>query len=412
VDLNLQQLQDNCFQHEVDGCSEYNAMGARDSFEMFRKTVRPNMLWNPFVYRITRELQRFNKAFELGERPKLAIYTPPQHGKSTAAEDFTAWTAGRNPDFKTIYASYGESLGTRMSLNLQRMLTSVRYREVFPELRIGLTGWTMNTGLIEHVRHSGSFRNTTIEGKITGMELNLGILDDFVKGRSEANSKTTRDSTWNWVTDDFMTRFAKDSAFLTICTRWHIDDVLGRLKKKWPEMRILTFPALAEKDERWRKKGEPLFPEHKPLAMLLEQKALMTEASWAAEYGQHPFLSGSGAIPVEKLRVVSFFDRKDIVATVLSVDKAGTEGGSGAFTAIVIMHKMKDGTFVIERVVRGRWAALERETIIKRMAEDTRNDLSRLGVSFKVVLEIEPGTTFCGDIAQLALIEFQMVLQI
>lgn len=129
--------------------------------------------------------------------------------------------------------------------------------------------WQLNSNLIEYVDHIGSFRNTTIEGKITGMELNLGILDDFVKGRAEASSRRARDATWHWFTDDFFTRFSKDSAFLTICTRWHIDDVIGRLKKQWPDMLILEFQAIAEKDEKFRKKGEALFPEHKPLDFLL-----------------------------------------------------------------------------------------------------------------------------------------------
>jgi hypothetical protein len=366
---------DESSRDDIDRLSLANARKARESFIVFRRTIRPGILWTPFVGRLTRELQRFSEAYEGGGRPKLAICTPPQHGKSTAA----------------IYASYSEDLGIRTNLNLQRLFTSQRFRDVFPDFQVGQTHsrglrafWHLNSNLIEYIDHVGSFRNTTVEGKITGMELHLGILDDFVKGRAEANSKTARDKTWNWFVDDFFTRFANDNAFLTICTRWHIDDVIGRLKKKWgDELVILEFRAIAEEDEGWRKKGDPLFPEHKPLDFLMERKKLMSEASWHAEYQQRPFLSGNNAIPIEKLKIITHFDRADISATVLSVDKAGTEGGDGAQTAIVIMHKMKDGTYVIERIVRGRWAALERETLTKRIAEDCRNDLSRLGVSFR-----------------------------
>jgi hypothetical protein len=284
---------------DIDRLSLANAREARDSFKVFRQTIRPGILWTPFVSRLTRELQRFGEAFEGGQRPKLAIACPPQHGKSTAAEDFAAWMAGRCPDFETIYASYSDDLGTRTNLNLQRLFMSQRYHDVFPDFRLGRTHsrglrafWQLNSNLIEYIDDVGSFRNTTVEGKITGMELNLGILDDFVKGRAEANSKTARDKTWNWFVDDFFTRFANDSAFLTICTRWHIDDVIGRLKKKWgDELVILEFRAIAEVDEVWRKKGDPLFPEHKPLDFLLERKKLMSEASWHAEYQQRPFLS-------------------------------------------------------------------------------------------------------------------------
>jgi hypothetical protein len=101
------------------------------------------------------------------------------------------------------------------------------------------------------------------------MEQNLGVLDDFVKGRAEANSKLQRDRTWNWFTDDFYSRFSKDNALLVICTRWHVDDLLGRLMQKFPEMRVVSFQAIAEKDERVRRKGEALFPSLKPLGMLL-----------------------------------------------------------------------------------------------------------------------------------------------
>jgi hypothetical protein len=83
----------------------------------------------------------------------------------------------------------------------------------------------------------------------------------------------------------------------------------------------------------------------------------MSESSWSAEYQGHPFLVGSGEIPIEKLKVVPFFDRREISTTVMSVDKAGTEGGDGAQTAIVIMHKMKNGTFVLENIISGHWGA-------------------------------------------------------
>jgi hypothetical protein len=235
--------------------TDNNARLAKRSFEAFRRTVHPNMLWNPFVLRITRELQRFGLAFEAGKRPKVAISCPPQTGKSMAAADFAAWMSGRNPNFKTIYASYSEDPGTRMSLGMQRLMVARRYRGVFPRIMIGMPGWIMNTNLTEFAKFDGSFRSTTINGPITGLELNLGVLDDYAKGRAEANSKIARDRVWSWFSDDFLTRFAKDSAFLAIATRWHVDDLFGRLQKKWPEMRILNFPALAEEDEGWRPKN-------------------------------------------------------------------------------------------------------------------------------------------------------------
>ena len=374
----------------LDAITEANAALARESFAVFRRTIRPGMLWSPFVGQITRELQKFHQASVLGKRPKLALMTPPQHGKSLVAEDFIAWLAGKNPDWKTIYASYSDDLGVLRNLNLQRLFTSRRYHYIFPNFAIGGTGYQCNASLIEYAGGPGSFRNTTVNGPITGMEQHLGVLDDFVKGRAEANSKLQRDKTWNWFTDDFSSRFNKDSGLLVICTRWHVDDLLGRLILKFPEMRVLSFQAIAEKDEPFRRKGEALFSGLKPLGMLLDQKKLMSESSWQAEYQQHPYVVGGGIIPIEKLQVIPIFDRREIASTVLAVDKAGTQGGNGAYTAIVIMHKMKNGTFVIERVVRGRWGALERERNIKYWADATKEALRTW--SFTVVIEVEPGS--------------------
>jgi hypothetical protein len=134
----------------------------------------------------------------------------------------------------------------------------------------------------------------------------------------------------------------------------------------------------------------PLFPEFKPLRVLLEQKRLMSAASWEAEYQQEPYLVGGGMFPIDKLRVIPVFDRTQISRSVLSVDKAGTEGGTGARTAIVFMHLMKNN--MIESVVTGRWEAMEREQTIKMCAEACRLSLKGYGVDLQIVIEQEPGS--------------------
>jgi predicted phage terminase large subunit-like protein len=318
--------------------------------------------------------------------------TPPQHGKTTAAEDFIAWLAGRHPDWKTIYASYSDELGVQRNLNLQRIIQSPRYRSIF-NTRIGSPGFQMNSSVIEYVGHTGSFMNTTVGGGITGLGLNLGVLDDPVKGRAEANSKTVRDRTWAWFVDDFMPRFAAINGSIILMTRWHVDDLLGRYLKKERNVRIVRFPAIAETDEPHRRAGEALFPKLKPLDFLLERKKIMSTASWESEYQQNPIITGGGIFPIEKLSILPVFDRSQISRTVRAWDKAGTAGGDGAYTAGVLMHKMRDGTFVIENVTRGRWSALERERIIKQLAELDQQVLRQYGKwDYRVIVEQEPGS--------------------
>jgi hypothetical protein len=186
--------------------AEKAAADARESFHSYRQYMRPTMLQSWWTQEIADALQQFYLDVVAGKRPRLAIGAPPQHGKSWAATDFIAWVAGKNPDFKTIYASYSGDLGIRTNLELQRTLMAPKYQMAFPNTRVGMHGWVCNTDLIEFAGHTGSFRNTTIEGQINGMELHLGVIDDPVKGRAEASSKVMRERVWNWFTDDWGSR--------------------------------------------------------------------------------------------------------------------------------------------------------------------------------------------------------------
>ncbi len=175
-----------------------------------------------------------------------------------------------------------------------------------------------------------------------------------------------------------------------IGTRWHVDDPIGRwLARFGDSTKVLRYPAIAEHDELHRKKGVPLFAEHKSLAFLMERKKLYTDAAWESLYQGSPYVVGGGAIPIEKLKVLNvMINRKDVMHSVRYVDKAGSETEDSAFTACVLMHKMKDGTFVIEHVARGHWSALEREQKIKTLASVD----SKVCASYELVIEQEPGS--------------------
>jgi len=363
---------------------------AANDFEYFRKLMRPHLLQNWWTHEVAVALQEFYEDLIAGKRPSLAIGAPPQHGKSWAATDFIAWISGKNPDLKTIFASYSDDLGMRTNRDLQRMFASPQYRNTFPGTVTDEHGWMFNTNLIEFAGRSGSFRNTTIEGKINGMELHLGVIDDPVKGRAEASSKTTRDRVWNWFVDDWGARFNKDAGQLIIMTRWHVDDVLGRFIERSGRVRVIDYPAIAIKDEEHRDEGEPLFEDLKPLDFLLERKSLMSQASWESEYQQQPIIVGGGVFPIEKLTTLPMMlDRDKIMRSIRYWDKAGTSEG-GAYTAGVLMHMMQDKTYVIEHVVRGQWSALEREEKIKYWAKADKAN-AKVG-GYEIGVEQEPGS--------------------
>jgi predicted phage terminase large subunit-like protein len=338
-------------------------------------------------YEVASELQRFYHRLKKGERPKLVLVAPPQHGKTEQATHFIAWVAGKDPGMKTIFCSYSDELGVNVNKALQRIMSSERYVAIFG---LGESGsrWVRNSNTLEYPNHGGSFYNTTVEGQITGKGLDLGVVDDPIKGRAEANSKIVRDKVWHWFTDDFLTRFSDSAGLLMIMTRWHVDDPAGRLIDHCGDaVRVLRFPAVAKEDERHRKQGEALFPELKSIEFLNERRKLYTTASWEALYQQNPIVVGGGAIPIEKLRVLPFFDKHQVIRSVRFVDKAGTKEG-GAWTACVLMHQMQDKTFVISHVARGQWGALEREQKIKTLASVD----AKLYNNYEIGVEREPGS--------------------
>jgi predicted phage terminase large subunit-like protein len=367
---------------------------ARESFLDFRRYIRPQLIVGWWVRDVAQKLQSFHNDLVAGKRPKLALMAPPQTGKSWTVTDFIAWVAGNNPDKKTIFGSYSDDLGVRTNTELQRIYSTDAFKGIFPGTRISEAHttsdrWKRNESLIEYVNRGGSFRNTTVAGQINGLELHLGVIDDPLKGRAEAHSPTIRDKTWEWFADDFMSRFAKDGALLVVMTRWHKDDLLGRFIEKFKDdVRVLRYPAIAEHDELHRKKGEALFPEHKPLDFLMERRKLLTEASWESIYQQNPITVGGGMFPIEKLKVVPHFDRSQVTATVRYFDKAGTASEDAAFTAGARMHLMKNGGYIISHMMRGQWSALEREEKIKAWVE---TDASEFG-SYEVWVEQEPGS--------------------
>jgi hypothetical protein len=134
-------------------------------------------------------------------------------------------------------------------------------------------------------------------------------------------------------------------------------------------LKVLRYPAIAEEATDFRRIGEPLFPQFKPKELLLERKHEMSIGSWEAEYQQHPIVVGGGQLPIDKLKVVPTFARENVMASVRYVDKAGTVSDDAAYSAFVLMHRMKDKTYVIEHVLRGRWSALDRERKLKELCD-------------------------------------------
>lgn len=344
---------------------------ARTCFLTFRRTVNPKAKWGWWQIEVAGVLQQFFEDLKAGKRPKLVIQAPPQHGKSVQIIDFIAWLAGRDPDNRTIYASFSDRLGLRANLRLQRMYASEAYQRIFPGVHLGTpgSGVQRTQNILEYAGREGFFRNTTVRGSITGESLDLGVVDDPIKGRADANSETIREAAWDWFTDDFFSRFSENAGMLIILTRWHIDDPVGRLVKRYPDIVVKSYPAIAEADEPNRRAGEALFPEHKSVEFLQERQAIMDGANWLALYQQRPTAAEGVVFKPDKIGVIKALPAGTTVRWCRGWDFASSDGKKSDWTVGLRLGARSDGRFVIADVARARALTNERDEMILNAAK-------------------------------------------
>lgn len=213
-----------------------------------------------FHVKICEYLDKLHK----GEIKKLMIFVPPQHGKSEiSSRRFPAYVLGQNPDTKIGVCSYSATMAEGFNRAMQMIIDEPKYNALFPDTKLNAsrvsngttTGYIRNTEMFEVVGHRGFVKTVGVGGSLTGTPLDLGIIDDPFKDRIEANSKTYRDRVWGWYQDVFCTRLHNDSKQLMLFTRWHEDDLAGRiLDPKNPhydaqeasEWTVIALPALKE----------------------------------------------------------------------------------------------------------------------------------------------------------------------
>lgn len=237
------------------------------------------------------------------------------HNSELASRRFPAYALGRYPDLSVISTSYAADLSSRMNRDVQRVIDSPEYRELFPGTAlygkntrtVGNGSYLRNSDIFEIVGHAGCYRSAGVGGGITGMGGHIVIVDDLFKDRASADSPTIRQNVWDWYTSTLYTRLAPGGGVLIINTRWHMADLSGRLleaaaRGEGDHWRVVNFPAIATEDEPHRKAGEALHPERYPLEQLLAIKKALGTRDWEALYQQRPTPDGGAIFKSEWLR--------------------------------------------------------------------------------------------------------------
>lgn len=185
---------------------------------------------------ICERLERFVKDVEDGKSPRLMLFMPPRHGKSEiSSKNLPAWVLGKHPEWELIAASYAVSLPIGFSRKIQSMLEDPYYQILFPETKLHPKAQSAEYWMTDG--YEGAYVASGTTGGITGKGAHILIIDDPVKDSEEADSDSQRDKVWDWWGSTAKTRLAPGGGVLVIQTRWHDDDLSGRLLLQMKELR-------------------------------------------------------------------------------------------------------------------------------------------------------------------------------
>lgn len=251
---------------------------ARQSLVAFSAYTNPAYIPAPHHALIAEHLE----AVERGEIKRLMITMPPRHGKSElASRRFPAWYLGRNPSKQIIAASYNSDLSTDFGREVRNIVDSEEYQCLF-QVKLAADSQAANRW---HTDTKGMYVAAGVGTAITGRGADILLIDDPFKDRQEADSEVRRETVWNWYTSTAYTRLMPGGAVVVINTRWHDDDLSGRLIEqmgdggdKWV---VLSLPAINDE-------GKALWPDWYPIERLNEIKSVLPSRDWNSLYQQNP----------------------------------------------------------------------------------------------------------------------------
>jgi predicted phage terminase large subunit-like protein len=225
------------------------------------------------------------EALERGELERLMVLMPPGSAKSTYASVlFPPWFMGRNPESSVLGVSNTTELAERFSRRARNLVAMDAFRTLFG---FGVSEDNQSAGNWENER-GGEFFAAGVGSAIAGRRADLGLIDDPIKTREEADSERIRQKQWDWYVNDFSTRLKPGARQILIQTRWHEDDLGGRiLEREASRWHMVKLPMLATaSDPLGRQPGERLWPDWFTDEMI--EQAKLDGRSWSALYQQDP----------------------------------------------------------------------------------------------------------------------------
>lgn len=352
-----------------------NSVARTEGLEAWLSRVRPKQTFKP------RHLQTLIADLEKVEATpgdRVIYVFPPRHGKTTtASECFPVWCLKRHPEWRIIGASYAQSLANRISRRARKI--AVDELDLSGE-RGAVQEWETAAG--------GGYRAVGVGAGITGHGGDLEIIDDPVKNRQQADSEVYREMVWEWWKEDLSTRLEPGGRVVLIQTRWHSDDLAGRILADDPKgWRVVHFPAIANGTD-WRAVGEALWPERYDVKALERIKRTLGPRGFSALYQGSP-IPEEGAMFKREWFKVSSAVPTNIIRTLRYWDFAATEARKGKdpdWTAGPKLGLGSDGKVWVLDVKRMRGTPGAVKALVKQTAQDD-------GPGTEIWIEQEPGSS-------------------
>lgn len=321
----------------------------------------PNdLIWYPtklhkFLCRTVQEfVERKNeKSFEI-----LILNTPPQVGKSTTVtETFPSWWSMKNPDKGVIEISYGDALAERFGKSNLEKVENFGY--IFG---VSLDHRKATAKEFKYKKHKGRMISRGYGSSLTGYTGNLIIIDDPIKNSIEADSENDREKKWVDFQRSILTRAGAGDKIILIMTRWHEDDLAGRIMENFPDkVQVVNIPCECDSDEDplGREIGESICPEiGKDNAWLKDFKSSLIDEegtrTWNALYQGRPTALEGNMI---KRNWWEFYDRKEYDTGILnfdtmliSVDAAFKDEKQNDYVCITVWGKRENRIYLVDLI--------------------------------------------------------------
>jgi predicted phage terminase large subunit-like protein len=325
------------------------------------------------------------EALAAGQVDRLMVLMPPGSGKSTyTSVIFPAWWLARYPSSSVIAASHTASLAEHFSRQVRALVSNdiSSLSSLLLSNNRAAGRWRLSTG--------GQFFATGLRGSIAGRRADLIVIDDPVKSQVEADSPAARELAWNWYRFDLITRLTPGGRIVLVMTRWHEDDLGGRLlNHDGPQWRVLRLPALAEtNDPLQRPLGAALWPEWEDAPALMRKREVVGERAWNALFQQSPRPQEGGLFKVDRILILDMppdpGNSRQVRAWDLAATLKGDDNNPDWSVGLKLLRD-SDGRFVVLDVVRLRGTAWQVECAL---VDTARRD----GPNVLVSLPQDPGS--------------------